>query len=221
MTNNRVLSALTLLAGALGYSLLKNDAEGKPLSGDTFIPAWQPSPHITPTPSAPVRPVVVRDGAVVGANKSDVFDIVGGRLGMPAEMLRAIAFVESSHNPAAIRHEPNGKRSVGLMQVLVPQRLPAIEALGLWKGEFPVRGEASLYDPATNVEIGARILQWNLETYGYPRGIAVFNHWGARKAPEQGPFPNSNYLTKFMRELNRFGGSAAHKRLAARYTKGS
>ena len=83
--------------------------------------------------------------------------------------MRAVAMVESSGDPNAYRDEPNGKRSIGLTQVLCPSRLN----IDGWCDDRPCNGGCeALYDPHANVTFGARIMRWNLDTYGYPRGVA-------------------------------------------------
>lgn len=79
-----------------------------------------------------------------------VFRTWSEALQVPYELLRAIAAVESSYNPAAIRPEPGiGDASRGLMQILL-RTARNIGYTGTVEG---------LHDPNVNVALGARILR--------------------------------------------------------------
>ncbi|MCR4288136.1 MAG: lytic transglycosylase domain-containing protein [Deltaproteobacteria bacterium] len=87
------------------------------------------------------------------------FDYAGRYYGISSELLSAIAFVESSHDPNALNRNRNGTVDYGLMQVN-----------SQWAPEF---GEYWDYikDPCYNVLAGAWILK---------RCIARFDDtWGA------------------------------------------
>ena len=124
-------------------------------------------------------------------------------------LIKSIARVESSERIGAIN--PNDP-SYGLMQILCTgggnnfnakcsNNFPAI----------PRWNEATrnklLTDPDFNVHVGASILKWNMSRYGFLRGIATYNAWGARNDPANGPFRNQNYVDKVMREYTALGGS--------------
>ena len=109
-------------------------------------------------------------------------------------LIKAVATVESSQNPDAVnRADP----SYGLMQVLCKDgpggRCSNIVNLPGWP---PTQNE--LLNPDINVKFGAGILKWNIDTYGMPKGISVYNNWSARTAPETGPFPNQGYVDKVL-----------------------
>ena len=110
-------------------------------------------------------------------------------------LIKAISLVEDpSQDPNAINP---ADPSYGLMQVLCWDgpggRCSNIVNLPGWP---PTRDE--LLNPDINVKFGAGILKWNIDTYGYPKGIAVYNNWSARTAPENGPFPNQGYVDKVL-----------------------
>jgi len=109
------------------------------------------------------------------------------------ELLQAIAIVESNENPQAINPQDP---SYGLMQIQVTGQSRYLPAF-----DMTVTPE-ELMDPEYNVMVGAKILNWNIKTYGYPRGIAVYNSWSARRYPEEGPFPNQRYVDAVLKELN-------------------
>jgi len=77
---------------------------------------------------------------------------------VPAYLLYAMASVESSYNPGAIAHARNGTYSVGLMQVN-SSWFPALSRVGI--------SEQDLYQPCTNVQVGAWILSQGVEQFGY------------------------------------------------------
>lgn len=88
------------------------------------------------------------------------------------ELLRAIAIVESGENVAA--YNPDDP-SYGLMQIL-------------WTGSnhlnvvgWPPTSAEALYNPAYNIQIGSQILDWNITTYGFMKGIIIYNNWSARE----------------------------------------
>jgi soluble lytic murein transglycosylase-like protein len=71
-------------------------------------------------------------------------------VGVPAELIVATIATETRGNPDAERTEPDGRKSVGLMQTLLDT---AAEAMGR-----PV-SEAELRDPAISIEAGARYIR--------------------------------------------------------------
>ena len=147
--------------------------------------------------------------------RSDPFTFAARQTGVDADLLRAVADVESSMRPAAVRHESGGRRSIGLMQVLCPSPLNNITG---WCGTEPCNGGCdALFDEAINVTMGARILRWNLDNFGYPRGVAVYNGWAAHADPLNGPFFNQVYIDKVHRRLS----DAAIARFAARWGEGT
>ena len=110
-------------------------------------------------------------------------------------LIKAVSLVENApQDPNAFNPKDP---SYGLMQVLCwdgpggrcsnPVNLP---------GWPPTKDE--LLNPDTNVKFAAGILKWNLDTYGMPKGISVYNSWSARTAPETGPYPNQGYVDKVL-----------------------
>lgn len=95
--------------------------------------------------------------------------------GLPAHLLYAIGEVESNHNPEAIAHANNGTHSVGLMQVN-----------SSWFDDLEKHGitEQDLYDPCTNISVGAWILRQEVDRYGYS--------WEAIGAYYAGPYNEEN-----------------------------
>lgn len=119
-------------------------------------------------------------------------------------LLKAIAYRESSMNPLAVRNNPPHDVSVGLMQVLC---LP--DENGVCKNTFNVNGWQgmtfdALKDPETNLSIATQILAYNVRTYGFPKGLAVYNAWSARHDPTDGPFRNQEYVDKVLTAMERY-----------------
>ena len=76
---------------------------------------------------------------------------------VPPALLYAIAEVESSFNPRAVAHAPNGTRSVGVMQIN-----------SVWFTKLAQIGvtEADLYQPCISIHVGAWILSQEMARYG-------------------------------------------------------
>lgn len=72
--------------------------------------------------------------------------------GIPEILLRAIARVESNHDPRAINHNRDGSRDIGLMQIN-EWWLPRLAQRGIT--------EADLWDGCVNTFVGAWILAQN------------------------------------------------------------
>jgi soluble lytic murein transglycosylase-like protein len=130
------------------------------------------------------------------------------RTGVPAPLIRAIIERESSGNPLAINLTSDGvggRDAIGLMQVLCPQGLNVTG----WCGDRPC-GEGGcqrLLDPALNIQVGSEILKFNLETFGWYRGIAAYNQWSQRNAQPGGPFANQRYVDDVIALYDNFGGT--------------
>ena len=116
--------------------------------------------------------------------------------GLDWKLVKAIAIVESNENPRAEnRRDP----SIGLMQIHCVEN-----AQGRCTNRFNVEGWAGmtrerLLDPKTNVHIGTQVLAWNIRTFGFERGIALYNSWAARTTPAGQKTPNHPYLVKVLR----------------------
>ena len=95
------------------------------------------------------------------------FDDASVRYDVPVSLLKTIARVESRMNPAAINTNGNGSRDIGLMQINTDW-LPVLRRYGISRED--------LWDPCTNVRVGAWIMAKNIETYGYTwEAIGAYN----------------------------------------------
>ena len=149
---------------------------------------------------------------MTGINNKDIpgtpfealFREFGGRYGVDWRLLSAIAFVESSYNPAAINYQDN--ESIGLMQILCrpdgsggcSNTLPAIS-------DFAGIKKANLLIASANINIGAQLLKWNIDQFGLSKAIAVYNAWDQRNAPDNGPFKNQSYVNKVLSKARELG----------------
>jgi hypothetical protein len=135
-----------------------------------------------------------------------------GRIhGIDPDLLQAIAMQESSLRTDAVRWNPPSDVSVGLMQIL------AVPPKGIERGQdytptnrfnispWPVT-YFGLMNADVNISLGAQILSWNIQTFGYPRGIAVYNRWESRHDPINGPFGNQNYVDRVLANLKMLKG---------------
>lgn len=86
------------------------------------------------------------------------FNEASAYYGLSTDLLGAIAKVESGFNPHAMNRNKNGSYDIGMMQVNSGW-LPALRKYGIT--------EQSLWDPCTNVFVGAWILAQNVHRLGY------------------------------------------------------
>lgn len=94
---------------------------------------------------------------ITSAAHSFCFEEAGKTYNINADLLRAIAFVESSHRPDAInRSNKNGSYDYGLMQIN-----------SSWAGKIGYDLWLELGDPCQNVMVGAWILAGCIKNHGY------------------------------------------------------
>lgn len=107
------------------------------------------------------------------------------RYQVSSALLYAIARTESGLNPQAIGRNTNGSRDIGLMQINSAW-LPTLASHGI--------GERDLYEPCTNIHVGAWILAGNVSRLGY-----TWEAVGAYNAAS--PAMRRNYVEKVRRYL--------------------
>ena len=204
------------LAGGFGIYLLTR--KGNAVQDNANPP--QDTPRVeTPAPRAdtPPDPVPQEEITLPPAPFPDVaqaipkgflalYQEIGARRGVDPDLLRALAIVESSERADAVRWNPPNDISVGLMQVLC---IP--DENGVCKNRLNVEGWPTTFDalknPLVNLDIAAQIIAWNLNTFGFPKGIAVYNSWGAKDDPANGPFRNQRYVDKVLKHLRALKGA--------------
>lgn len=139
------------------------------------------------------------------ASLDALFQKWGAAYGVDPLLLKAHATIESGLDPSAINP---ADPSYGLMQVLCTKgpegRCSNRFNIDGWSGMTATR----LLDPDTNIKIATQIVRWNVDTFGMPRAVAVYNRWDQRNAPQAGPFANQRYVDKVLAEYRRLGGDA-------------
>ena len=128
----------------------------------------------------------------------DIYRSVGERRGVDWRLLKAVAIVESSEDPEAVN--PNDP-SYGLMQILCAGTGDRCANKLYVEGWPPLRSELTS-NPRLNVDIGAQILRYNIDKFGFRRGIAAYNNWSARFDPE-GAERNKGYVDRVLNEYRR------------------
>lgn len=94
---------------------------------------------------------------LVGKADAFCFSEASSRLDVDERLLRAIATVESSMNPAAVHRNPDGSYDIGIMQINSGW-LPTLRRFGIT--------EADLYNACTNIHVGAWVLSGNIARHG-------------------------------------------------------
>ena len=92
-------------------------------------------------------------------SQSLCFGLVAARSGIPENLLRAVAKIESNNRPDAIHFDSNGTHDVGVMQVN-SSHFAELES------EFHITEQILLQRPCVNIAVGARILGSFLRRYG-------------------------------------------------------
>lgn len=129
---------------------------------------------------------------IADAAEADCFDAAADRHGVPAGVLRAIACVESNHNPNALNRNRNGSVDYGVMQIN-----------SVWLRELAKFGieRGHLWDLCTNVHVGAWILAQNFQAFGFSwRAIGAYNA-GLKETPSR-EYLRYEYAKKIYRVID-------------------
>jgi soluble lytic murein transglycosylase-like protein len=95
------------------------------------------------------------------------WDDAASRYGVSSALLYAIARTESGLDPQAVGRNRNGSRDIGLMQINSAW-LPTLASHGI--------AERDLYEPCTNIHVGAWILAGNVQRLGYTwEAVGAYN----------------------------------------------
>src|ERR1035438_10317090 len=84
------------------------------------------------------------------------YEQAGTEFGFSSELLQSISTTESGNQSNALNYNTNGTYDVGLMQIN-----------SRWAGTVGDNLWSRLYDPCTNVRVGAWILAQCIRTHGY------------------------------------------------------
>jgi soluble lytic murein transglycosylase-like protein len=122
--------------------------------------------------------------------------------GVPPALIKAVIGQESAFVPNAKRAEPQiGDASSGLMQLLA-KTAKALGYTGTPEG---------LFDPATNIHYGTKLLSENLSRSNgdIPRAVSAYNGgWresiGFGRQLPNGQFRNQDYVTRVLANLKYF-----------------
>lgn len=216
MPDNREVLAVAILGLASIVGLIK--ATGAKLEVEDGIVSIKPGNFGGPPRRGGKRrkPTNKNDGVPIPGRKPNLTTLDEIYIkyalihGMDWRLLKAIAKVESSERPTA---KNAADPSYGLMQILCVT--PAGNQLTRCTNKFNIVGwdkatPESLLDPDFNVSLASQILQWNLQNYGFPKGIAVYNAWSARNDPPNGPFRNQGYVDKVLSAYRSLGGNVGN-----------
>lgn len=114
------------------------------------------------------------------------FEQAQTRYQVPAWLLWSVGKVESGFNAKAINVNANGTRDLGLMQINTGW-LPALKAHGI--------REEHLWDPCTNIMVGAWVMAQNIQALGWNwEAIGAYN---ARSSSKRNAYAWKIYRTAF------------------------
>ena len=104
-----------------------------------------------------IHMAVCLSGLAMSSGGHACWEEVGRRYNINPYLLAAIAKTESNFNANAVRQNTNGTRDIGVMQIN-SIHLPELAKYGVL--------ESHLYDPCTNITVGAWLLSRRQADYG-------------------------------------------------------
>ena len=138
----------------------------------------------------------------------------GQRYGMSPQLLYAMARVESSLNPAAVNNshrKDTGSYDIGLMQIN-SSHLPRLARHGI--------NEADLYDPCTNIHVGAWLLADEFSRYGVSwEGVGAYNAACTQLRGKDCRAARAKYAWLVYRSLRTASGTATASRIGPQATR--
>lgn len=100
----------------------------------------------------------------------------GSRYGVDPWLLYSMAKKESNLRPNAISKDWDGSYGIGLMQIN-SKHLPTLARYGVT--------EEALFDPCTNINVGAWVLSWNIHRHGNNVFALGAYNAGTKRTPRQ------------------------------------
>ena len=147
-----------------------------------------------PAPASSAPPAPVNSAPAI----AEAVERAATQHSLPPELIHSVIKVESNYNPTAV--SPKG--ALGLMQLIpaTARRFGVVDA----------------FDPADNIQGGARYLRYLLDLYrgDYPLALAVYNagEGAVAKYGAVPPYPETqNYLKLVARELRETAPAAVEK----------
>jgi soluble lytic murein transglycosylase-like protein len=158
-------------------------------------PARPPAPAAA-APNAAPAPTATATATVAAI--AEAVERAAAQHSLPPALLHSVIKVESNYNPSAV--SPKGAQ--GLMQLIPATAL-----------RF---GVSDVFDPADNIQGGARYLRYLLDLYhgDYPLALAAYNagEGAVAKYGTVPPYPETqNYLRLVARQLRESAPAAAEK----------
>lgn len=112
--------------------------------------------------------------------------------GLPAELLKAIGWVESAHDPSAQNCGARGRCDYGVMQIRYSW-LKYLEPEGI--------GVPQLMDPCINVAVGAWILAEEVQRYGRTWEAVGAYHAGAWSSKAETRAKQKEFYENYIRKV--------------------
>ncbi len=119
-----------------------------------------------------------------------------GQYGVPEELLRATAAVESSGNRKAVGRNPDGTSDLGLMQIN-SSHLAKLKQWGITRHTL-------LNDGCMNVKVGAWLMADNFRRHGYTwNGVGAYNVGCRGLSKKECQIRRNRYAVKIYKALAR------------------